>query len=271
MLLYLLLLGVSSVAESSYYGRRWFFKNQNPWMSSWTGIFKFGTFLCITQWTSSSISASRPSLSPCSSCFMLIIDLSFLIYSFSSIFYSKIVLFPLNPFAGLSSCILHLLLSRIFFYHFVKSCFIVLLDSNLVSFESCFFRQYLLIYLSKFYVQTCLLFCFNLSVPVCPSGIFLSFAFFVVVSLYVLQDYFAIQVLYFCSGSLVKYRRNHGLVSLWYKFTRFLGSIPCCVIPKALKMVLDTSKLNPLQYKVCIRGKVEQSRERSSLHPYSSV
>ena len=50
-----------------------------------------------------------------------------------------------------------------------------------------------------------------------------------------------------------------------------LGSIPGLVIPKTLKMVLDTSLLNNQQYKVCIKGKVEQSRERSSALSYSSV
>ena len=39
-----------------------------------------------------------------------------------------------------------------------------------------------------------------------------------------------------------------------------LGSIPGRVIPKTLKMVLDTSLLNTPKYKVCIKGKVEQSR-----------
>ena len=43
-----------------------------------------------------------------------------------------------------------------------------------------------------------------------------------------------------------------------------LGSISCRVIPKTLKMVLDTSLLNTQQYKVHIKGKEEQSRERSS-------
>ena len=38
-----------------------------------------------------------------------------------------------------------------------------------------------------------------------------------------------------------------------------LGSIPGRIIPKTLKMVLDTSLLNTQQYKVCIKGKVEQS------------
>ena len=37
-----------------------------------------------------------------------------------------------------------------------------------------------------------------------------------------------------------------------------LGSIPGSVIPKTLKMVLDTSLLNTQQYKVRIKGKVEQ-------------
>ena len=45
-----------------------------------------------------------------------------------------------------------------------------------------------------------------------------------------------------------------------------LGSIPGRVIPKTLKMVLDTSLLNTQQYMVRIKGKVEQSRERSSTH-----
>ena len=50
-----------------------------------------------------------------------------------------------------------------------------------------------------------------------------------------------------------------------------LGSIPGRVIPKTLKMVLDTSLLNTQQYKVRIKSKVEQSRERSGALPYTSV
>ena len=50
-----------------------------------------------------------------------------------------------------------------------------------------------------------------------------------------------------------------------------LGSIPGRVIPKTLKMVLDTSLFNTQQYKVRIKGKVEQSRERSSALPYTLV
>ena len=49
------------------------------------------------------------------------------------------------------------------------------------------------------------------------------------------------------------------------------SSIPGRVIPKTLKMLLDTSLLNTQQYKVRIKGKVEQSSERSIALSYSSV
>ena len=50
-----------------------------------------------------------------------------------------------------------------------------------------------------------------------------------------------------------------------------LGSIPGCIIPKTLKMVLDTSLLNTQQNKVRIKGKVKQSREKGSALPYTTV
>ena len=49
------------------------------------------------------------------------------------------------------------------------------------------------------------------------------------------------------------------------------GSIPCRVTPKILNMVLDTALLNTQHYKVRMKGKVEQSREWSSILPYTSV
>ena len=49
------------------------------------------------------------------------------------------------------------------------------------------------------------------------------------------------------------------------------GSIPARVIPKSQKMVLDAALLNTQRYKVRIKGKVEQSRERSSTLPYILV
>ena len=36
-------------------------------------------------------------------------------------------------------------------------------------------------------------------------------------------------------------------------------------------MVLDNSLLNNQEYKVCIKDKMEQSREKSSALPYTSV
>ena len=50
-----------------------------------------------------------------------------------------------------------------------------------------------------------------------------------------------------------------------------LGSIPGRVIPKTLEMVLDTSLLYTHRYKVCIKGKVEQSRERGGALTYTSL
>ena len=50
-----------------------------------------------------------------------------------------------------------------------------------------------------------------------------------------------------------------------------LGSIAGRVIAKTQKMVLDASLLNTQHYKVRIKGKVEQSRERSSALSYTLV
>ena len=50
-----------------------------------------------------------------------------------------------------------------------------------------------------------------------------------------------------------------------------LGSIPGRVIPKTLKMELDTTLFNTQHYKVRFKGKVEQSREWSSALPYTLV
>ena len=49
------------------------------------------------------------------------------------------------------------------------------------------------------------------------------------------------------------------------------GSIPGQVIPKTQKMVLGVSLLNTQRYKVWIKGKVEQYRERSCTHLYMLV
>ena len=50
-----------------------------------------------------------------------------------------------------------------------------------------------------------------------------------------------------------------------------LGSIPGRVIPKTQKMVLDVALLNTQHYKVGIKGKVEQSKERSNALPFTLV
>ena len=47
-------------------------------------------------------------------------------------------------------------------------------------------------------------------------------------------------------------------------FTNDPGSIPGRVIPKTLKMVLDTSLLKTQHYKIRVKSKVKQPREKSS-------
>ena len=88
-----------------------------------------------------------------------------------------------------------------------------------------------------------------------------------------------------CTHMIIKHTHIYGSVYLLNDTSRFiglegrvfangpgdLGSIPGHVIPKTLKMVLDTSLLKTQQYKVCITGKMEQSRERSSTLPYTSM
>ena len=49
------------------------------------------------------------------------------------------------------------------------------------------------------------------------------------------------------------------------------GSIPGRVIPKTQKMVLVPALLNTQYYKVKIKSKVEQSREKSSALPNTEV
>ena len=49
------------------------------------------------------------------------------------------------------------------------------------------------------------------------------------------------------------------------------GSIPVSSHIKDSKIVLDAALLNTQHYKVRIKGKVEQCRERSSTLPYASV
>ena len=81
-------------------------------------------------------------------------------------------------------------------------------------------------------------------------------------------------------GIFGNYQRNYSrdfelyidsVLSVFANGLGDLGSIPGQVIPKTLKMVLDTSLHDTQQYKVRIEGKVEQSRERSSALLYTSV
>ena len=63
-----------------------------------------------------------------------------------------------------------------------------------------------------------------------------------------------------------------GLVGRVFAYgPRDWSSIPGQVIPKTQKIVRDISLLNTQHYKVRIKGKVDQSREKSSALPYTLV
>ena len=67
---------------------------------------------------------------------------------------------------------------------------------------------------------------------------------------------------------LYPFNRLIGLVGrIFANGTGDQGSISGLVIPKTFKIVLDTSLLNAQNYKVRIKGKVEQSREMCSALP----
>ena len=73
-----------------------------------------------------------------------------------------------------------------------------------------------------------------------------------------------------CKSSVNKRKKNRLIGQVDRVFANGpgdLGSIPGRFISKTLKMVLDTFLLNTHQYKVHIKGKVEQSRERSNAPP----
>ena len=61
------------------------------------------------------------------------------------------------------------------------------------------------------------------------------------------------------------------MVRVFANGTGDLGSILVQIIPKTQKMVLDATLLHTQHYKVWIKGKVEQSREKSSTLPYTLV
>ena len=79
-------------------------------------------------------------------------------------------------------------------------------------------------------------------------------------------------ILFFLLLIIIRSHRDIGpAVRVFANGPGDLGSIPGRVIPKTLKMELDTNLLNTQHYKVRFKGKVEQSREWSSALPYTLV
>ena len=59
----------------------------------------------------------------------------------------------------------------------------------------------------------------------------------------------------------------YGYLRVFFNGSGDLGSIPGRVIPKTQKKLVDASLLNTEHYKVRIKGKVEQCRDKSSALP----
>ena len=76
----------------------------------------------------------------------------------------------------------------------------------------------------------------------------------------------------------LKFLTIHSSISITGSLSRVFangpedrGSIPGRDIPKTLKMILDAAYFSTQHYKVRIKSKVEQSKERSRALPYTSV
>ena len=76
---------------------------------------------------------------------------------------------------------------------------------------------------------------------------------------------------YNITKSFVKYRAIGLMSRVFANGLGDRGSIPGRVIIKTQKMVLDAGLLNTLNYKVWIKGKAEQFKERSNALAYTSV
>ena len=100
------------------------FLNQNLRMSSWFGVFLFGTFLSVAFSESRWLFISGNSSSLFNSFFLWYLSIQDFSYVLSVLISnSKNVLLPLPPIVHLYSYFLHRFVCRIFFLYFGRSCF----------------------------------------------------------------------------------------------------------------------------------------------------
>ena len=132
-------------------------------------------------------------------------------------------------------------------------CVCVLYSSNLPTAIRCLLIRF---YVAIFYMSYCqVLYCYGM---ICSVIKFLCYC-----------DIFCYQVL--CCYFMIRYTHLSGfilapdiglVVRVFANGPGDLGSIPGRVIPKTQKWYLIPSLLNTQHYKVRIKGKVEQSREK---------
>ena len=113
------------------------------------------------------ISASRPSLSPCNYFLWYLSNRLFCYVLSGPIFYSKIVFLLLYTVVGLSSCILHQLVDRIFFRFLGISCFVCIVCP--IIFWVFLYSPISFDLSLQVHFQTCPLFYFDLFIPTYSS------------------------------------------------------------------------------------------------------
>ena len=126
-----------------------------------------------------------------------------------------------------------------FFILFLLLLFVYLFLYSLLFLFFSFFRFFLLIYFPSFFVHD-------------------------------IFDYLPV-LLIFLHTNRITHTHTRPAVRVFANGPGDLGSIPGRVIPKTLKMELDTTLLNTQHYKARFKGKVEQSWEWSSALPYTLV
>ena len=179
------------------------------------------------------MSSSEPSLCPYNSFFMLFIHSAFLLYFLWPVFTSKLFYIFCNWLLVCSNSFFTDF-DRLFF-RFLSSSFlkIILLDTLPISFGPLFFLANIFWFIFQVVIRVC------------------SFVLFV---------FFHCNISLHIFGSLVLCLLSQFLYLFHERYFQ-----------RRKKMVLDTSLLNIQHYKICIKGKVEQFRERSSALSYTSV
>ena len=137
--------------------------------------------------------------------------------------------------------------------------------------------MYVFIYVYAYiymYIQVCMTICIYIYIYMHINMYTFRYAYeyiYIYVWIYICISIYIYIYIHLCVITHIRNRDIGPAVRVFANGPGDLGSIPGRVIPKTLKMVLDTTLLNTQHYKVRFKGKVEQSWEWSSALPYTLV